>query len=94
MKRIDRFQRMQGGLRGAVLSFERGFGADVLEGTPCARRGNFVIRKGSTGTRLDSLLRLSSNAFLTKLHGNPKVRAYEIRIGVRTTTTNYEKGVK
>jgi hypothetical protein len=37
-----------GGLRRAVLSFERGFGAAVLEGTPCARGDNFVIRKGST----------------------------------------------
>jgi hypothetical protein len=81
-----------GGLRGAVLSFERGFGADVLESTPCAREGYFVIRKGSTGTRLDSLLRLSSNAFLTKLHGHPNKGPYELRIGVRSATTNYEKG--
>jgi hypothetical protein len=81
-----------GGLRGAALSFKGGFGADVLEGTPCAREGYFVIRKGSTGTRLDSLLRLSSNAFLINLQGNPKVGAYEIRITVATPSTNYERG--
>jgi hypothetical protein len=66
-----------GGPPGCGAFLERGFGADVLEGTPCAREGYFVIRKGSTGTRLDSLLRLSSNAFLTKLHGNPNKGPYE-----------------
>jgi hypothetical protein len=82
-----------GGLRGAVLSFKGGFGADVLEGTPCAKGGYFVIRKGPTVPRPDFPLRPSSNAFLTKLHGHPNKGAYELRIGVRTTTTNYEKGV-
>jgi len=81
-----------GGLRGAVLSFEGGFGADVLEGTPCARGGNFVIRKASTVARLGSLLRLSSNAFLIKVQSNPKVGAYEIRITAITLSTNYERG--
>jgi hypothetical protein len=81
-----------GGLRGAVLSFKGGFGADVL-GHPLRQRGYFVIRKGSTVARLDSLLRSSSNAFLTKLHGNPNKGPYEIRMTVTTPSTNYERGV-
>jgi hypothetical protein len=79
MKANGQSSTYAGDLRGAV--------------TPCARGGYFVIRKGPTVPRPDFPLRPSSNAFLTKLHGHPNKGAYELRIGVRTTTTNYEKGV-
>jgi len=65
-----------------------------METTFYTQWGKFVIRKGSPVPNLDSALRHSSNAFLTKLQGNPNVAAYELRMTVRTKATNYEKGVE
>ena len=54
---------------------------------------NFVIRRGSPTTRVEVLLRSSFNAEKLKYQRPSQLGVYEIRMTVRTTTTNYEKGV-
>ena len=58
------------------------------------RWGNFVIRKGSTLIRVDSPIRSSFNAEKITIPNHPQLGVYEIRMVVRSTTTNYEKGVE
>jgi hypothetical protein len=56
--------------------------------------GNFVIRKGSTVIGPDSPIRSSFNAEKITIPNHPELGVYEIRMTVRSTTTNYEEGAK
>jgi len=58
------------------------------------RWGNFVIRKGSIVIESASRIRSSFNAEKITIPNHPELGVYEIRMAVRSTTTNYEKGVK
>ena len=63
-----------------------------METTFYTRWGNFVIRKGSTVIEPDSPIRSSFNAEKITIPKHPQLGVYEIRMAVRSTTTNYEKG--
>ena len=65
-----------------------------METTFCTRWGNFVIRKGSTVIKPDSPIRTSFNAEKITIPNHPQLGVFEIRMAVRCTTTNYEKGAR